>query len=145
GTPYSSVNVSSNGSVQFGGSNASFSNPCLPSGDGVSKIAGFWDDLRDDGAGEGWFMTTSGSVGSRVITLREHAEYFGTGGTVNFEVRLHENSTNFEIVYGASTDNGASATAGAEAADGRFKQISCNSGTLTSGLQENAVFNPNGQ
>jgi hypothetical protein len=143
GTPYSSVNVSSNGSVQFGGSTTAFSNPCLPSGNGVAKIAGFWDDLRTDGSGEGWFMTTSGSSGSRVVTLREQAEIFGGGGPVNFEVRLHENSSNFEIVYGSTTNNGATATAGAESADGRFKQISCNSANLTSGLQENAVYNPN--
>ena len=145
GTAYSSVNVSSNGSVQFGGANTAFSNPCLPSGDGVAKIAGFWDDLRTDGVGEGWFMTTTGSPGSRVVTLREQAEEFSGGGAVNVEIRLHENATNFEVVYGATANNGVSATAGAESSDGRFKQISCDVASLTSGLQENAVYNPNEQ
>src|SRR5207244_11682093 len=97
------------------------------------------------GVGEGWFMTTTGSPGSRVVTLREQAEEFSGGGAVNVEIRLHENATNFEVVYGATANNGVSATAGAESSDGRFKQISCDVASLTSGLQENAVYNPNEQ
>src|SRR5581483_5512401 len=54
GTSYSSVNVSSNGVIDFGNTDASFSNGCL-TGNGPRRIAAFWDDLRTDGTGGGWF------------------------------------------------------------------------------------------
>ena len=129
--------------IGFGAANSSFTNPCLPSDDGVPKIAPYWDDLTTANTGFGWFSTTTGTAPSRVFTLREDAQLFNSTTEVHFEVRLHENSTKFEIVYGTLGSDGSSATAGAESGL-RAKQIECNSpGVLTSGLEEKAVYNPN--
>ena len=137
------MDVSSNGVIGFGAANSSFTNQCLPSGDSVPKIAPYWDDLTTANAGFGWFSNTTGTTPSRVFTLREDAQLFSTSTEVHFEVRLHENSTKFEVVYGALGSDGSSATAGAESGS-RAKQIECNSpGVLTSGLEEKAVYNPN--
>ena len=54
--------------------------------------------------------------------------YFAnTATTANFEVLMHENSSNFEVVYGTLAGGGTSATAGVQAGTGAvFTQFACN-------------------
>src|SRR6202035_2979182 len=61
---------------------------------------------------------------------------------LDFEVRLHENTPNFEIIYGALNGNtGASATVGSQRDTGsHFTQFECNTGGLVDGLQLNFVL-----
>ncbi|MER3545832.1 MAG: hypothetical protein C4311_14885, partial [Chloroflexota bacterium] len=46
GAPFTSVNVSSNGNLQFTTSNPAYNNTCLPDGAMGLLIAPFWDDLN---------------------------------------------------------------------------------------------------
>src|SRR5207302_5367532 len=61
---------------------------------------------------------------------------------LDFEVRLHEDTPNFEIIYGALTGNtGSLATVGAQRDIGsQFTQFECSTGGLFDGLQLNFVY-----
>src|SRR5437867_7199666 len=61
---------------------------------------------------------------------------------LNCEVRLHEDTSNFEIIYGALNGNtGDTATVGTQRDTGsHFTQSECNTGGLGDGLQLNFVY-----
>src|SRR5205807_158730 len=139
-TPYNqtfnSVNASSNGNLQFLSNDSTFTNTCLPYFAFNFAILPHWDDLRTDGAGEGVFTLLTGPPGSQTFYIEWRTHYFSGAGTANFEVVLHENSTNFEVIYGVVTQGGSSATVGVQRDTGsQFTQFECNTGGLTSGLQ----------
>src|SRR5205823_5568201 len=78
----------------------------------------------------------SGPLGSQTFYIEWRTQYFPGTGTANFEVVLHENSANFEVIYGGVTQSGSSATVGVQRDTGsQFTQYECNAGGLTSGLQ----------
>src|SRR5262249_7903626 len=55
-------------------------------------------------------------------------------GSVDFEVRLHEGSTTFQVIYGTVTQSGSSATVGVQKGTGSlFTQYECNTGGLSAG------------
>jgi hypothetical protein len=70
----------------------------------------------------------TGAAPNRVFTVEWRAVYFATpASTANFEVLLHENSSNFEVVYGTLGGGGTSATAGVQQGSGtQFTQFACN-------------------
>src|SRR5207249_5412641 len=145
-----SVNVSSNGNLQFTGANNTFSNDCLPAAGINDLIAPYWDDLYDvdTASGQGVFTSVSGTAPNRIfnIEFRENLCCLDGPPLLDFEVRLHEDTSNFEIIYGALNGNtGDNATVGAQRDTGsHFTQFECNPspspGVLVDGLQLNFVY-----
>jgi subtilisin family serine protease len=135
-----SITVSSNGPLQFSSAISPFTNACLPNASHNNTIFGYWDDLRTDGGGQGIFTTVVGSAPNRTFVIEWRAGYFSGGGSANFEVLLHENSPDFETVYGTVSQGNSSATVGVQRDTGsRFTEYACNGsgGAITSGLQLN--------
>jgi hypothetical protein len=136
GSTYSSVNLSSNGNAQFGSNDAAFSNACLPTGTMNATIFPHWDDLMTSiRPGDGIFTSVSGVSPGRVLNIQWRTTYFPGTGSANFELRLHENSSQFEMVYDTVTGGGNSATIGVQSGPGTtFTQYACNStGSVTIG------------
>jgi hypothetical protein len=136
---YGNVNVASNGSLQFVSDSATFTNTSLPATGFSSAIFGFWDDLytTDAGSGQGVFTSTSGSGSNRIFNIEWRTEHCCHSGIPvnNFEIRLYEGLTRIDLIYGATTDSGNSATAGVQKDATDFTQYSLNSDVLSSGLQ----------
>jgi hypothetical protein len=143
-----SVGISSNGNLQFTGvSDSDFFNECpLPTGRVIDLIAPYWDDLHDDDTanGQGVFTSVSGTTPNRIFNIEFRENFFAANGPplLDFEVRLHEDTPNFEIIYGALNGNpGDSATVGAQRDTGsHFTQFECDTGGLVDGLQLNFVY-----
>jgi subtilase family serine protease len=138
GQSYTNVTLSSNGNLQFTGSNAIPKNVCLPAFGFDQSIFPQWQDLRTDGSGNGVFTSTSGVTPNRIFNIEWRAVYYSGGvstSTVNFEVRLYENQQRFDIVYGNLNGNGNSATVGVQNDTNNFSQFECSTGVLVNGLQ----------
>jgi hypothetical protein len=143
-----SVGISSNGNLQFTStSDSDFFNECpLPSARVIDLIAPYWDDLHDEDTanGQGVFTSVSGTAPNRIFNIEFRENFFGVAGPpiLDFEVCLHEDTPNFEIIYGALNGNtGDSATVGAQRDTGSyFTQFECNTGGLVDGLQLNFVY-----
>jgi hypothetical protein len=143
GTTYNTAQVCSNGNLQFtlaGSYPAAYSNECLSGPPTqVTGVAMFpyWDDLMTNvGTGSGIYTSVSGTAPNRVLNVEWRAVYFANqGSTLNFEVRLFEDNSHFEFIYGAVPDAGASATVGVQNASGLYNQFECNTGGLSSGLK----------
>ena len=52
--------------------------------------------------------------------------YFPGSGTANFELRLYEGQSRFDVIYGTVTNGNTSATAGVQKNDTAFDQYFCN-------------------
>jgi hypothetical protein len=142
-----SINVSSNGTLQFSSAISPFTNACLPNATHNNTIFPYWDDLLTDGAGEGIFTTVVGSAPNRTFVVEWRAGYFSGGGSANFEVLLHENSPAFETIYGTVTQGNTSATVGVQRDTGsRFTEYACNGsgGAIDTGLRLNWTLAPCG-
>jgi hypothetical protein len=146
GTQYSGpVSVSSNGNIQFTGTNNdSLETTCpMPEpGDNTAPLTDtfflFYDDLRTDGANGGiWTGTTGVAPNRKFVVEWRNATYFGRAGTTNFEAVFTEGSPTLTAIYGASQDSGAQEVSGVQLGDGstEFKQFSCHEATLVSGLK----------
>src|SRR5207248_4980534 len=87
--------------------------------------------------GCGIFTSVSGVAPNRIFNIEWRAVYFGnTAQALNFEVRLYEGQSKFDLIYGAVDQTGTSATVGVQnTGGGQFTQFECNTGGLTSGLQ----------
>ncbi|MBY0309092.1 MAG: hypothetical protein K2Q09_10155, partial [Phycisphaerales bacterium] len=143
GNWYNAVQVVSNGSLQFttAGSNpVEYANECLAAPTRVTGVTLFplWDDLRTDvtigGVPGGVYTSVTGTPGSRVFNVEWRASYYGNDAArVSFEVRLFEDQSRIEFVYGDIPDGGASATIGVQSAPGTFTQFSCNAAGVSSG------------
>src|SRR5437870_3109703 len=141
-----SVKISSNGNLQFTDANDSPFGACLPYMFMSDLIAPYWADLYDGDAdsGQGVFTSVSGTAPNRIFNIEFRENLCCSGGPpmLNFEVRLHEDTPNFEIIYGALNGNtGDNATVGAQRDTGsHFIQFECNTGGLEEGLQLNFVY-----
>jgi len=99
-----SVGISSNGNLQFTGvSDSDFFNECpLPTARVIDLIAPYWGDLHDEDTanGQGVFTTVSGTAPNRIFNIEFRENLFGVAGPplLDFEVRLHEDTPNFEII-----------------------------------------------
>ncbi|MBS0196922.1 MAG: hypothetical protein JSR77_09200 [Planctomycetes bacterium] len=133
GVPYNSVSASSNGNIQFATTNNAYSNGCLPQSVLGIAICANWDDLRTDGTGDGIFTSVTGSAPNRVFNIEWRAHYYSGGGPTNFEVRLFEDNSKFELVYGVMDQGGLSATVGVQHSTFPPTQYSCNTGGLVAG------------
>jgi hypothetical protein len=133
GVNYSSVVLSTNGNLQFGGTaNTAFNNLDLVTNNSPNTagfVAGFWDDLDATGATftapAGRVLTqTLGSPGSQIFVAQWHQWGHNDDGngdparSITFQIKLFEGSNNIAFVYSdavfpfSPADNGASATVG---------------------------------
>src|SRR4029077_3905633 len=71
---------------------------------------------------------------NRIFNIEWRNQYFPGSGTVNFEGRLYEGQTKFDIIYGQVDQTGSSATVGVQKDTSTFTQYECNTGGLTNGL-----------
>src|SRR5207302_389332 len=124
GQPYTALNASSNGNLQFSssypGNNPgskvqspkskvlSPENVCLPSSLFNDAILAHWDDLDTRTSitstfTPGIYTLLSGTAPNRSFYIEWRACLYangGCGGKVNFEVRLYEGQNKFDIIYG---------------------------------------------
>lgn len=98
---YDSVQVSSNGLLQFGGAGASSPDNSTVNLHAGRRIAALWDDLRTDGLDNDIFVDTS-TAGQ--VTIRWAATSKTNNGPVNFAVTLFVDGR-IRFDYGAGNGN----------------------------------------
>ena len=153
GQTYTTAYVSSNGFLSLTSSsganahlNTAIPNSATPNG----VLAPFWDDLNPP-AGGGVYAGITGAAPNRTL----HVEWFNVphfslsgSGTVTVELSLEEDGDvryqYLDTDFGNPTwNNGASATAGVERADGVVgKQVSHATPALTSGRAVRCTYGP---
>ena len=148
---FTTVNAGSNGSLDFIGAqtpfttgclvlpNASWNRAILPYQDDLSTHPAISPDCSNFASGCGIFTATTGTAPNRTFIIEWRAGYFGRSGTSNFEVKLYENNNSFfDVIYGATVDNGTSETSGVQqngTAGSQATTFSCGTGVLTNGLK----------
>jgi hypothetical protein len=139
---YTTATVSSNGNLQFASTNTDYglNEVCLPLNHFAYSILPHFTDLTIGGAGEGVFTSVSGAAPNRIFNIEWRASVLGKpAGSLNFEIRLYEGQTRFDIIYGTVPGNGSEATVGVQrvaAANepaGQFTQYECLTGGLRNG------------
>ncbi len=139
GIPYTDINMSSNGFLQFLGTYSDFSNEPLPSGIPSAKVAPFWDDLKVYSTeGHKMVYETIGSAPNRkFIAQWDVAHYSAMSATYIFQAVLHE-SGEIEFRYNTMTGSyadGSGATIGIENEDGSVaNQYSYNTAAVSSSM-----------
>ena len=83
GREYTAAAVSSNGNIQFAGSNAGGVNGCLPHPGLGPSFFPYWDDLTTSGFGYGIYKATFFTPPNRVFALEWRAGYFPDFGEAN--------------------------------------------------------------
>ena len=109
-TVYSSAQAASNGALFFGTANGTFSITCIPNTLGTYVIAPYWGDqctgpcFNTTCTGCGIFTSISGTAPNRIFNIEWRTNYYGLAGQstalLNYEVRLYEGQTNYDVVYG---------------------------------------------
>ena len=137
---FSQAYVSSNGNLQFAGNEPYLGTSCpLPNNCLNAVIFAYQTDLRTDSPGSGIFTLVTGTVPNRVFNIEWRTTYTGRMGTAHFEMRFYENQTSFDIIYGATSDNGASEASGAQLSGMGgpcdATTFSCQTPMLTNGLK----------
>src|SRR4029077_11069611 len=123
---FTSINLSSNGNAQFTTTDTTFTNTCLPWSNHNYTIFPYWDDLYLLNSGFGIFTSVSGTAPNRIFNIEWRSQYFPGTGTANFELRLYEGQTHFDVIYGTVTNGNTSATAGVQQNNTAFDQYFCN-------------------
>ena len=143
---FNSITVSSNGNAQFTTTDTAFTNVCpLPWAAHDYTIFPYWDDQRTDansgcaafpGGTCGIFTSVSGTSPNRIFNIEWRTVYFATPTTTaNYELRLYEGQSHFDVVWGAAASGNTSATGGVQKSTD-FDQYFCNgSGGATTGGQ----------
>jgi hypothetical protein len=126
GQIFTSVNLSSNGNAQFMTTDTTFTNTCLPWSQHDYTIFPYWDDLYLVNSGFGIFTSISGSAPNRIFNIEWRAQYFPGSGNANFELRLYEGQTRFDVIYGTVSGGNTSATAGVQRDNACFNEYFCN-------------------
>jgi hypothetical protein len=99
GTTFTSVNLSSNGNAQFMTTDTEFTNECLAWPTHNFTIYPYWDDLYLVNSGFGIFTSISGTAPNRIFNIEWRAQYFPGSGSANFELRLYEGQSRFDVIY----------------------------------------------
>ena len=150
GSSYTSMNVSSNGNIQFDTSSTSFSNASLPVSGLGRTIAAFWDDLQTNCTSvDAIYTIMIGQAPNRIRVVQWRlTPHFSCptnqGDVITFQALLFEGSNDILFVYpdtifatsgGPSANNsGASATVGVQRDSAVGLQYSFNSAVVTNGL-----------
>ena len=145
---FTSVNVVSNGNLQFNSVDDNYDNACLPDVAKDYAMLPYWDDLRTDDftlSGEGIYTSLSGSTPNRIFNIEWRAEYYDSGSPVNFEVRLYEGTNAWQFIYGDNADEGASATVGIQKDTGsEYAEFECSTGGIIPGMSLTYAGSPCG-
>ncbi len=144
---FTSAYVGSAGTLGFLGNQAYGISSCLPTSEPHNLnfgIMAYWDYIETDGTCQGGpcgiYTSVSGSAPNRIFNIEWRARKYRSVGNydpVNFEIRLYENSTTFEVIYGVASQGGAGATLGVQRDTGsRYTQYACQTaGAVTPGLK----------
>jgi len=138
GVPYTNVNISSNGLLNFGTCWWDYDNQQLPdAGNPEPIIAVFWDDLDPGEPGAEVYYETKGSSPNRTFVVQwNNVPHWISGGGVGdstFEVILYEGSNEILMQYAdtdfgdATYDDGVSATVGIQGDVTKYLEYSFNS------------------
>lgn len=135
---FTTARVSSNGNLQFASNNDELGG-CLPQAFFSYTIFAYYSDLYTAaGSGLGVFTSVSGSAPNRIFNIEWRTRFCcSTGPPVqNFEIRLHEGSGRFDIVYGIlDASHGGFATVGIQRDTSCFFQYECNTtNSVSTGL-----------
>ena len=124
---FNSVNLSSNGNAQFVTTDTTFTNVCLPWAAHNYTIFPYWDDLYLVNSPSGIFTSVSGTAPNRIFNIEWRAQYFPGNGNANFELRLYEGQSRFDVIYGTVDSGNTSATGGVQKNTApAFTQYFCN-------------------
>jgi N-acetylneuraminic acid mutarotase len=141
GTAYTTVNVSSNGNLQFTTADVEWGNIALPDPALGQAIMAFWDDLiltNCYATGCRVRYTTVGTAPNRTFVMEWfQVPPFAGGPALTFEVQLKETTNDVYVLYqtmpGAS-GNGSSATLGVQRGDIAFQYSFNEAGATYDGL-----------
>ena len=110
---FTTVKVGSNGHLTFGVVNDNFNASCIPQATATYAIFPYRTDQctgacgSDTGTNLGIFTSTSGSAPNRIFNVEYRTAYYNSGQTtdipLNYEVRLYEGLTDFDVIYGTVT------------------------------------------
>jgi len=102
----------------------------------LETVTGLPGCTGNPGGACGVFTSISGTAPNRIFNIEWRAVYFAnTSGTANFEVRLYEGQSRYDVIYGTLTNSNTSATAGVQKVTD-FDQYFCNgSGGAATGGQ----------
>jgi len=132
GIPYNTVSATTNGIISFGGNlTTSYAANGLASNGVRPIVAPLWDDL-DLQVNTNFSYQTSGTTPNQVFTaewLNVQWNYYATGNTISFQVKLYEATGAVEFVYRdeGGTVNSGSASIGITAiATGSGNYLSLN-------------------
>jgi hypothetical protein len=142
---FTNATLSSNGNLQFKTTDFAFGNACLPVPIFEYGIVAYWDDIITDCEDCGIFTSVSGTAPNRILNVEWRAEVLGEANTpANFEIRLYEGQTKFDLVYGNVVQNGNGATIGVQRDIGASTQYSCDTATVLSNRQLTFTLSPCG-
>ena len=97
GQQKTSVSISSNGYLTFGGDGTDHTNDPIPhTADPNDLIAAFWDDLNPMQGGDIYYYHDTAE--SRLIVQYDNVPHYSAGGTYTFEAMLYANG-NIEYQY----------------------------------------------
>jgi hypothetical protein len=134
GQTFNSVNVISNGNLQFSSTNTDFTNACEPYAAHNNVIHAYWDDLLLTTAGDGVYTSVSGSTPNRIMNIEWRGCYYSggsCGGRVSVEARLYEGQSRVDVIYATVGNGNVSATGGVQKDTGSlFLQAYCNGAGL---------------
>jgi hypothetical protein len=146
GTSYSTLTLSTNGWIEFGGNtagSADFTNGCLPVSNHTNPfLAAYWDDLQPFGTNIRY--GTVGTAPNRTFIVDYEVDQFsGPEGSddTRMQVQIHERSSLISVRYRDSQNNanGQSATIGFQGAGGSAASaypITCNGKVLDDNLND---------
>ena len=105
---FNMVNVGSNGHLTFGVVSNSFNPSCIPITGPTYAVGPYWTDQCTGActgvtcSGCGIFTSTSGTAPNRIFNIEWRTAYYNSGGDgvpLNYEVRLYEGQTFFDVIY----------------------------------------------
>ena len=108
-TSFANVAVGSNGHLTFGTVNNAFNPTCIPIVTATYAIFPYETDQCTGpctgvtGTTYGIFTSTSGVAPNRIFNIEWRTAYYNSGGAgipLNYEVRLYEGQTAFDVIYG---------------------------------------------
>src|SRR5438874_2268640 len=88
----------------------------------------YWDYLYTVNRGYGIFDLLSFPTRRSSDLIEWRSQYFPGSGSANFELRLYEGQTGFDVIYGTVTNGNLGATAGVQINDNCFAQYFCKIG-----------------
>lgn len=135
---YNSVNVSTNGNLQFVSNNPDYGqlDVCLPLGGFNQTIFAHWGDLTIRGENEGIFTSVTGSAPNRIFNIEWRASLIDDApGSQNFEVRLYEGQARFDVILATVPGSGSDVTVGVQKGTGAtYTEFSCHQNVLRNGM-----------